>query len=276
MKDFRSIILEWYEKNKRDTLPWRKVRNPYHILVSEIMLQQTQVSRVLIKYPEFLSAFPTMRDLALSPLEVVLVVWQGMGYNRRALYLKQAAGEVIEKYRGVIPSDIETLKTLSGVGSYTAGAIACFAFNQPSVFLDTNIRKVFIHFFFAQKEKVSDKEILPLVEKYLLPENPRDWYYALMDYGSALLVSKNNVGRKAKNYRKQSSFVGSTRYFRSKILRHILMRKSVSEGELVKEISQDNNFNPSIDPTRILLALEKETFIVRDKNNNYNFILEPS
>lgn len=186
------------------------------------MLQQTQVSRVLEKYPEFLSAFPTIKKLAEASLSDVLRTWQGMGYNRRGLALKRLAERVIAEFRGRIPRERHDLESLPGVGPYTAGAVRAFAYNEPEIFIETNIRRIFIHHFFNGKEGISDKEILPLVEVTLDTRDPREWYWALMDYGSYLpKIAKRNSNTQSKHYTKQSKFKGSLRELRGKILRAI-------------------------------------------------------
>lgn len=258
---FQSQLLRWYKKNKRNDLPWRYTNNrkvgAYEILVSEIMLQQTQVSRVLDKFPKFLHAFPTISHLAKAPLENVLKEWQGMGYNRRALYLKKCAKETVKTFDGHIPSDIALLKTLPGIGPYTAGAVSCFAFNTQSVFLDTNIRKFFIHCFFASardnNKKISDAKIFPIAERLLYTKNPRVWNYALMDYGALMLSGKPELLSAAKNYHKQSPFLGSNRFFRSQIVQYLLKHKQATFDELQK--TSPRNISP------ILASLQKEGLI---------------
>jgi len=165
-------------------MPWRETSDPYRILVSEIMLQQTQVQRVETKYKEFIAAFPAFPSLARAPLREVLRVWQGMGYNRRAIALRKIAQRVVAEYDGGLPDSVATLRTFPGIGAATAGAIVAFAFNKPTVFLETNSRRVFLHVFFAGRQRVKDSDILPLVETTLDREKPRQWYYALMDYGA--------------------------------------------------------------------------------------------
>jgi A/G-specific adenine glycosylase len=245
---FQRHILDWYRKNNRDYLPWRftkkKPVSPYEIFVSEIMLQQTQVGRVLEKYPKFLKAFPTIQHLARAPLPKLLRVWQGMGYNRRARYLKEAAEIMVKDYKGVVPSDLAILRRLPGVGPYTVGAIACFAYNKPVVFLDTNIRKVFLHHFLMSlprrsltlaprnDNKIDDSQILAIAEKTLDRKNPRRWHYALMDYGAVMLNNKPELLKQAKIYHKQSRFEGSTRYWRSQIVKYLLRYGQVSGEEL--------------------------------------------
>ena len=218
---FRAQILAFYGHSGR-SFAWRKTKNPYKILVSEIMLQQTQASRVTKKYPEFLRVFPTVKALAEAPLADVLAVWQGMGYNRRARYLREAAQKIIREHKGRMPKTEAGLRALPGIGHYTANAILAFAHNEPRVFIETNIRRVFIHYFFRDKQEVSDKEILILVEATLDTKNPREWYYALMDYGAELpKLAKKNSNIQSKHYAKQSKFKGSLRELRGKIVRRL-------------------------------------------------------
>jgi len=230
---FKKTVWSFYYKNKREML-WRETRDPYKILVSEVMLQQTQVSRVLKKYPEFIEAFPSLDILAKAPLKRILSVWQGMGYNRRAIALKNIADEVVREYGGVIPDDPILLAKFPGIGKNTAGAIATFAFNKPSVFIETNIRRVFIHHFFSHKNhhSVRDKDILPLIEKTLDRKNPREWYWALMDYGSALPKTVMNPNKKSRHYAKQKPFKGSNREVRGLILRILLEKGSLPPAQL--------------------------------------------
>ena len=275
---FQSQLLKWYKKYKRDELPWRFTsRHPvsaYEILVSEIMLQQTQVPRVLDKFPKFIRTFPTVGHLARAPLDTVLREWQGMGYNRRALYLKTCAQETMKRFNGTIPSDSLVLKTLPGIGPYTAGAVSCFAFNAPVVFLDTNIRKFFIHYFFADKniqQKISDAEILPIAERLLYKKNPRVWNYALMDYGALVLSGKRDLLSRAKNYHKQSPFLGSNRFFRSQVVQYLLTHKKAGFDELQRASPRD------ISP--ILDSLSNEGLVEKNKKGIYrisNFSGRPS
>lgn len=181
---FREMVLYHYRQHGRP-MAWRDTTDPYRILVSEIMLQQTQVERVSTKYPEFLAAFPDFTSLAQAPLADILAAWQGMGYNRRAIALQKCAQRVMNEYGGVLPADVDTLATFPGIGWATASSICAFAFNMPVVFIETNIRRVFIHFFFSDGSSVNDAEILPIVER-ALPDDSRVWYWALMDLGTAL------------------------------------------------------------------------------------------
>lgn len=252
---FQRTIWQYYKREGRD-LPWRKTTDPYQILVSEIMLQQTQVERVIEKYEQFLSAFPDFPFLAQAPLKKVLSAWQGLGYNRRALALKYIAQDVMKTFHGIFPSSEDILVKFPCIGKATAGAVAAFAFHKPSVFIETNIRRVFIHFFFRDKENVRDTDIFPLIEKTLDTSDPRQWYYALMDYGSMLAKQKQNPNRKSAHYQQQSPFKGSHRQLRGMVLRAIIAQPSVTESMLLKKLNKA--------PERVreaLLQLQKEGFI---------------
>ena len=252
---FQKTIYQHYQNCKR-SLPWRKTRNPYHILVSEVMLQQTQVDRVIDKYQEFITTFPDVQTLAKAPLKKILKVWQGLGYNRRALALKRIAEIVCERHDGIVPSHLDALERLPGIGKTTASEIVSFAFNQPAVFIETNIRSVFIHFFFSHRNDVSDAEMLPLVEKTLDTTQARRWYYALMDYGVALKKKYRNPSRRSLHYRKQSPFDGSNRQIRGMILKILTAQRQSSEEALVRALKK-----PAVQVKRNLSALKKEGFI---------------
>lgn len=221
----------YYKKCGRHDLPWRKTHDPYKILVSEIMLQQTQVSRVMTKYTEFLTKFPTVHALAKAPVTDVLVAWQGLGYNRRALNLKRAAERVVTDFGGTFPHTAAELESLPGIGQSTRGAIMAFAFDMATTFIETNIRAIYIHHFFPEPNSgkkstraqlVHDRDILPLIEQTLDHKNPRDWYYALMDYGVYLKQTHPNPSRKSIHHAKQTTFKGSNREVRSRILKFVL------------------------------------------------------
>lgn len=219
IQQFNEHLWDFYTQNRRP-FPWRDIINPYHVLISEIMLQQTQTHRVLPKFEQFLKHFPTLDDLARASTADVINAWQGLGYNRRALFLQRAAQEILETHSGMIPSAPEILETLPGIGKNTAGSIAAFAYNTPTIFIETNIRTVFItSFFITRSESVHDKEILPLIEMTLDREQPRDWYYALMDYGVYLKKELKNPSRKSTHHTKQSKFEGSNRQTRGFILK---------------------------------------------------------
>jgi len=237
-------------------MPWRETRDPYCILLSEIMLQQTQVERVKTKYSQFLAAFPTLADLAAAPLAALLPVWQGLGYNRRAIALKRCAEEIMDRFGGQLPATITELESLPGIGPYTARAVAAFAFDIPEPLIETNIRTIFIHFFFHDREQVTDREILPLVEATLDRNNPRDWYYALMDYGVLLKSLHPNPGRRSSSHVRQSPFKGSNRELRSRILKAILEQPGVTARNLTSFIECE-----TAAMEKNLLALEREGFL---------------
>ena len=232
---FQTLIYGHYNQYGRD-LPWRKTENPYHIFVSEIMLQQTQVERVIQKYGPFISVFPDFPSLARSALKDVLSAWQGLGYNRRALALLRTAHVILTDYGGILPHEVDKLVKLPGIGKTTAASIYVFAFNKPAVFIETNIRRVFIHRFFADHDNVNDREILPLVEKTLDRSHPRLWYYALMDYGAMLKKLIQNPNRKSSHYRKQPPFEGSDRQMRGEILRVLLRDAPLSTADIANTI----------------------------------------
>lgn len=237
---FQRIVYLFYKKNKRD-FPWRfpvlklrkdKTLDPYKIMVSEIMLQQTQVERVIPKYKLFVKKFPTVKKLAHASNVETLKLWSGLGYNRRALNLKKACEIVATRYKGVFPKSQKELDELPGVGPYTAGAICAFAFNQPVVFIETNIRAVYIHHFFKNKKNISDKTLLSLIAETLDMKNPREWYTALMDYGSHLKSTLPNPNQASKHYTKQSKFAGSVRQTRGELLRVLLKRDLLTKGQI--------------------------------------------
>jgi A/G-specific adenine glycosylase len=216
---FQQTVWNYYHEHGRD-LPWRHSEpdgsfDPYKIMISEIMLQQTQAARVVPKYHEFISLFPTVQELAQAPLADVLKAWSGLGYNRRAKFLWQATQQI----KDVFPGSLEELVALPGIGVNTAGAILAYGFNKPVVFIETNIRTVYIHHFFADHVEVHDKEIMPLVEATLDQESPREWYWALMDYGTFIKSTIGNASRSSRHYAKQSTFAGSKRQIRGQVIR---------------------------------------------------------
>lgn len=222
-------------------MPWRRTRDPYRILVSEIMLQQTQVSRVLKFYPAFMKRLPDFRALAHARVATVLRAWQGMGYNRRALALRRLSRIVLEKFNGRLPRSRAELESLPGIGKVTAGAIRAFVWNEPEIFIETNIRRVFIHFFFRRRRKVTDLEIARYIKRTLPQKNLRGWYWALMDYGTMLGTRAKtarrggtNPNRKSVHYKIQPPFFGSDRELRGKMLRFLLQKKKISIETLSK------------------------------------------
>lgn len=236
---FNEILWDFYASHARHTLPWRQAESdgtysPYKILVSELMLQQTQVARVIPKFNEFLIKFPDFAALATAPLGEVLKAWSGLGYNRRAKFLWQAAQMVQQEWGGVCPTTQQELVKLPGVGQNTAGAILAYAFNAPVIFIETNVRTVYIHHFFQDQTDVPDAAIHELVTATLDTEHPREFYWALMDYGAHLKQTVGNVSRHSKGYVKQSKFAGSRRQVRGQILR------SLAAGEATGQELQDS------------------------------------
>lgn len=262
-QQFQKTIYAYYKTSGRK-LPWRKTKDPYKILVSEIMLQQTQVHRVLPKYAEFIKRFPTFRSLAKAPLPAVLRAWQGLGYNRRALALKKITEVVEKEYNGKLPKSPGLLQKLPGIGPATAASISAFTWNAPSVFIETNIRTVFIHFFFKNKKVVRDENIEELVEKTLDQKNPREWYWALMDYGAMLKANGAKYNSRSAHYAKQSKFSGSNRQVRGAILRALLKEKRASPAALKKEMAIPNK---RLSP--LLNTLTREGFIKKQKGSYY-------
>ncbi len=255
---FKKAVWENYRVAGRHNLPWRKTHDPYRILVSEIMLQQTQVSRVEKFYKIFIKKFLNFRALAKAPVSSVLRAWQGMGYNRRALALHRLAHIVVAEHGGRLPRSREELVALPGVGNYTAGAIRTFAWNEPEIFVETNIRRAFIHHFFPRAKKVTDADLARYLKQTLRNEkNPRTWYWALMDYGAALGVRSairpshgrgrrhgrghgrrqkfTNPNRRSAHYAVQPRFTGSARELRGMILRTALHENKISLAALSKE-----------------------------------------
>lgn len=214
-----KAVWSYYGSHARHELPWRKTTSAYKIAVSELMLQQTQVSRVIPKYQAFIKQFPSSKKLAEAQLSEVLLLWQGLGYNRRAKYLKLAAETVESDYHGTWPNKYQTLLRLPGIGPYTAGAIMAFAYNQPIAILETNIRTVFIHHLYPGVVGITDTVLLKHVAATLDSDKPRDWYAALMDYGSHLKSTVGNVSRQSSQYKKQTTFKTSNRYVRGTILK---------------------------------------------------------
>ncbi len=263
IRAFQRRVLDLYVREGRD-LPWRKRVNPYRVLVSEIMLQQTQVDRVITKYREFLLAFPDFVALAEAPTARLLSVWSGMGYNRRALALRSLAEKVLNHHSGKLPRDEEKLLALPGIGKYTAGAVMAFAFNKPVVFMDTNIRRVYIHEFFHDRNGIHDDELLPLVEQTIDRDDPRRWYNALMDYGSALKREQINPNRRSAHYTRQSPFANSNRQVRGAILKALVKQSPLSAAGLMKSTGMDTE---KIEKN--LVQLCKEGF-VKKKGRNYS------
>ncbi len=254
---FRRAVRAHYRRNGRDFL-WRRTRDPYKILVSEVMLQQTQTGRVAERYPEFLRAFPTPAVLARSSLGSVLRVWSGLGYNRRARYLRDAARVIEKQYGGRVPRDAGELEKLPGIGGATAAAVTVYAFNVPAVFIETNIRSIFIHHFFKNRRRVADAEILPLVGQVLDRKNPREWYGALMDYGVALKERHPNPSRRSRHYARQAPFKGSRRELRGAVVKLLVRRGSAGAPKLARSLRR-----PAREVALALAGLEREGMLRR-------------
>jgi len=257
---FQRDVYSFFKSKGRHALPWRKTKSPYRILVSEIMLQQTQVDRVIPKYRSFLKKFKTVQVLARAPLGEVLREWQGLGYNRRAKMLHEAAKVIVTNYGGKVPTLYSELVSLPGIGDYTAKAVRVFAWNEPEVLIETNVRSVFLYYFFDKKFKVSDTEIVPYMVKNLDTKNSREWYFALMDYGSYLKKTVPNPSRNSAHHMKQKSFKGSNREVRGAVLRALVSR-SKSLPALFKEL----NFSEERIEKQVI-ALSKEGLVVFKKN----------
>lgn len=228
---FRAKVWEHYRTAARP-MPWRSNTDPYWILVSEIMLQQTQVPRVLNHFPRFVERFPSLRDLSEASLFAVVETWQGLGYNRRARFLHQTAGIIVREHDGVLPDEPDTLVTFPGIGRNTAGSIVAFAYNRPVVFIETNIRRAVLHEFFPDEQDVPDARVMPVVAQSLDVERPREWYWAFMDYGAFVKSVVENPNRRSREYQRQAPFRESNREARGAILRVLTDRGMVAAEEV--------------------------------------------
>lgn len=262
-------LLPFYTKERR-VFPWREPRlvqhkdgslDAYAIWVSEIMLQQTQASRVVLKYERFMRQFPTVKKLSQASLREVLIAWQGLGYNRRGKALHVASKILCEKHDCAVPREKEALLSLPGVGAYTAGAVRAFAFNEPELFLETNIRTVLLHHFLQKRKEVADKELLAHLEKVMDKKEPRRFYTAMMDYGAQLKAEGIHTNAQSKHYTKQKAFKGSDREIRGALLR-ALAKRSATTPALEKLLQSE--------PLRLkkqLIALQSEGFITKRKHS---------
>jgi A/G-specific adenine glycosylase len=214
---FRRLVWE-YHGHYRRSFEWREQPEPYRVFISEVMLQQTQTGRVAERFPVFLTRFPDFPALADASLGEVLAAWQGLGYNRRARFLHEASRTIAGDWGGVLPADEASMRSLPGIGPNTAASILAFAFNVPTVFIETNIRTVFLHHYHPEAG-VPDKALLALVARTLDHGRPREWYYALMDYGVHLKREHGNANRRSPHYSRQSRFEGSVRQVRGAILK---------------------------------------------------------
>jgi len=246
-------------------LPWRNTRDAYAVLVSEVMLQQTQVSRVVPYYERWLEDFPTLDALAAAPLEAVLRAWQGLGYNRRAVALKRLAEEVAAgSAPASLPRDEAALRALPGVGPATAAGVLAFAFGEPAAYLETNVRAVFLHELFADTDGVPDREIVPLVVRAAAAAqeagiDPRTWNYALLDYGAHLKRTVPNPSRRSAHHSKQSAFEGSRRQKRARLLRAVMESPGAATDDHAHGLGVD-----AAQAQDILEALEAEGFVTHE------------
>jgi len=263
---FRKKVYAYYKQHGR-RLPWRQTRDPYRILVSELMLQQTQAGRVIPKFKEFIKRFPSFKKLAEAQQSDVVRAWQGLGYNRRALYLHQTAKIIVQKHKGIIPKDTALLCELPGIGPYTASALRVFIWNIPDIVIETNIRTSYLYAFFPKErtgknkqKKISDKILLPLIESTMDRVNPRKWYSALMDYGSMLKCTFGNESRRSAHYQKQSAFNGSLRQIRGQIIKALSAQGALSLKEL-RQLSEceKKRFNT------VISGLVKEGFLLENE-----------
>ena len=272
----------------RGDMAWRQTDDPYRILVSEVMLQQTQVSRVEPLYRAFIERFPDFPALGGADTGDLLRAWQGLGYNRRALYIRAAAREVCATWGGVLPANREALESLPGIGWATAGAILAYAFNLPVLFIETNIRRTFLHHCFpadpgAGAGAVHDRQILPLLEQSLRGRGARHWYYALTDYGAALGRSARTGGSGAKraranpnqrsaHYAVQSKFAGSHRALRGYIIRYAADNprgERVDARELARRQGESGYEYTDTQIAKALKQLAQEGFLAADGRGGY-------
>ena len=242
--EFQRLLAQKGEELYR-SMPWREDTRAYYVLVSELMLQQTQVPRVVPKFEAFIERFPDERTLAKASLADVLRMWQGLGYNRRAKFLHEAAKMIVEEFGGVFPQNQADILRLPGVGKNTAGAIRAYAFNMPSIFVETNVRTVYIHHFFADNFAVDDKQITELLEQTIDREQPRQFYQNLMDYGSWLKAQGVRNISQSRHYKKQSPLKGSVREVRGQIIK-ALSAGSMNSDALRSVIGADERFDAAL------------------------------
>lgn len=240
---FQQAVLSYYRDFGRFDLPWRQPGpdgqfDPYKILVSEVMLQQTQVPRVVPKFAAFMTRFPSVSELAEASQADVLRTWSGLGYNRRARYLHQAAQAIHRDFGHKFPGQVAELTKLAGIGNNTAAAILVYSYDRPLAFIETNIRTAFIHHFFADEAGISDTAILEIVERALPKFGAREWYWALMDYGAFLKRTIGNPNRASEHYARQSKFEGSARQVRGRVI-HLLGAGSRTEAELQSRLADE-------------------------------------
>jgi len=260
---FKQAVRSYYKMHQRD-LPWRKTSHPYAILVSELMLQQTQVGRVIPYYTRFLKRFPSTEALSKAPQKEVLREWSGLGYNRRAIFLHRAAQYVESTLKGKFPETYEGLRSLPGVGEYTANAIFAFAYNKKVLVLETNIRTALIHHFFPRTRMVSEASLKKILKDTLPQKDFHTWYSALMDYGAMLKYTAGNKNRQSSTYTKQPAFKGSRRQMRGVILK-LLLGKDETQKSLFAKLSVSTEISKDIFE-EVLTGLLAEGLVVKKRS----------
>lgn len=254
--EFQNIVWQFYRDNRRD-FPWRRTHDPYRIIVSEIMLQQTQATRVVPKYEAFIERFPNFQALAEASTRDVLQLWQGLGYNRRALQLKKIAETIVQDFKGIVPRDAEKLEQLPGIGKATAAAILAFAFNSGVPYLETNVRRLYIHHFFPRKKNVRDADLLPLIAASLDQDRPREWCWAMLDYGATLpKIVGTNSNQQSAHYQKASRFQGSERQLRGRIVTQLIRSGKQTPVAISRELHE-----PIDRVKQILTKLERDGLV---------------
>ena len=251
-------------------LPWRNIDDAYGVLVSEVMLQQTQVARVEKYWSRWMTLFPTVDSLAAADTALVLDRWQGLGYNRRALALKRACETCARDFGGVLPHSYDELVALPGIGPATAAGVISFAYDEPAIYIETNVRSVFLHELFPDADGISDKELRPYVQDSCPKQDVRKWYYALLDYGAYLKKQMANPSRRSKHYARQSAFEGSRREKRSFILKQALASPEgtgIAEVHRALDAHEQQAGRPSVDDalfTAIVDELVREGFFTSE------------
>lgn len=243
--NFKALVWQQGRELYRD-MPWRTEPSPYFVLVSELMLQQTQVARVVPKFEAFIMRFSTIEQLSRSSLTDVLSLWNGLGYNRRAKYLWQTARMVSAEYNMALPRTFRELLSLPGVGTSTAAAIMNYAYQTPTPFVETNIRTVYFHHFFQNQIDITDAQLFEIVSQTIDEQHPREWFWALMDYGTYLKSKGYGRLSQSKHYQKQTSFVGSLREMRGKIIRVLTVEPLRSEA-LKQAVAADERFDTALE-----------------------------
>ncbi|MCX7623464.1 MAG: A/G-specific adenine glycosylase, partial [Thermomicrobium sp.] len=267
----RERVQRWFAREARD-LPWRRTRDPYRILVSEVMLQQTQAERVIPFYEAFVTRFPTLERLAAAPLAEVIAAWGGLGYNRRAVYLWRAARQIVERYGGAFPRDRRELERLPGVGRYTAGAVLCFAFGEPVAFWDTNIARVLTRVFVGPEARLTGRQLDELAGRVLPRDRAYAWNQALMELGARVCTNRRprcgqcpvrevcrSAGTSGSVRRRGERFVGSRRYYRGRIVAALRRVPSgLSLEELARLLREGVPSSDAVDLTRLVEELAGE------------------